>query len=179
MSRLGRIPIKLPQGVEVRVEVGTLSVVGPLGRMEQEIPPEVTLEMSDGSLLVNRASDNRRARMMQGLMRSLAANMVTGVSRGFERVLEIVGVGYRAELKGDKLVVSLGYAKPVEYGVPEGIKIEVERTNRIKVKGIDRQRVGQTAAQIRGLRKPEPYKGKGIKYVEERIRRKVGKAGVK
>lgn len=158
---------------------GNLVVEGPLGRLQQPLPPDVVVEPGDGSLRVKRRYEGRRARMMQGLIRSLTANMVTGVSKGFEKVLEIVGIGYRAEVKGDRLVLSLGYSHPIEYPIPEGIKIDVERATRITIRGIDKCLVGQTAAEIRSLRKPEPYKGKGIKYIDEKIRKKVGKAGVK
>lgn len=179
MSKLGKIPIAIPEKVKVSLDQAVLTVEGPLGRLSQGVPPEVAVEITDGRLMVVRTRETRKARVFQGLIRSLTANMVKGVSDGFQRTLEIIGVGYRAEVRGSSLVLSVGYSQPVEYQPRPGIKVDVERATRITVRGIDKQLVGQTAAEIRAVRKPEPYKGKGIKYVEEKIRRKVGKAGAK
>lgn len=169
----------LPQGVKATLAGQTLTVEGPLGKLLQKVPEDIELEMGDGSLLIKRARETRTARTQQGLMRALATNMVQGVNAGFEKVLEITGVGYRAEVKGRDLVISLGFSHPIVFPLPDGIKVEVERATRIAVKGIDRQLVGQVAADLRKLRKPDPYKGKGLKYVGEKLRRKVGKTGVK
>jgi large subunit ribosomal protein L6 len=178
MSRVGRKPIEIPQGVTVSVEGNRVTVKGPKGELSQEFPPACRFVQEDNVLRVERLADDRRHRSLHGLIRTLVANMVEGVSKGFTKELEIVGVGYRAELKGKDLVMSLGYSHPVVYPVPEGIKIEVPEPTKIRVSGIDKQRVGQVAADIRRFRPPEPYKGKGIRYVGEEIRRKAGKAAV-
>lgn len=179
MSRLGRFPVEFASPVKVALKDGTLTVEGPLGRLAQTIPPEVEVELAEGSLLVKRLNDSRRSRMMQGLMRSLAVSLVKGVSRGFEKVLEISGVGFRAEVKDEKLTLYLGFSKPVVYPLPKGVKVTVERQNRLTIRGADNQQVGQVAADIRGFKPPDVYKGKGIRYAGEVVRRKVGKAGVK
>ena len=177
MSRIGRMPIPLPQGVEVTREGRTLRVKGPLGMLEREIHPEMTVEQTEGELRVARPSDQPRHRALHGLTRSLVANMVTGVTTGFTKALEISGVGYRAQLQGDKLVLALGYSHPVEVNPPAGIAFQVDSPTRLSVVGADKELVGQTAAFIRSRRKPEPYKGKGIRYAGEHVQRKAGKAG--
>ncbi|MGI5879578.1 MAG: 50S ribosomal protein L6 [Syntrophomonadaceae bacterium] len=179
MSRIGRKPISLPQGVEVTVEGNLVSVKGPKGSLAQVIPEGITIVNEDGNILVTRPNDTKMLRSYHGLTRSLIANMVDGVSNGFEKKLELVGVGYRAQLQGEKLVINIGFSHPVEIEPPAGIQFEVPAVTKITVKGIDKQLVGNTAAHIRAIRKPEPYKGKGIKYENEVIRRKAGKAGGK
>ena len=177
MSRIGRMPIALPEGVEITQEGSRLRVKGPLGTLEREIHPEMKVERSDGQLTVVRPSDQPRHRALHGLTRTLVSNMVTGVTTGFTRQLEISGVGYRAQLQGQKLVLALGYSHPVEVDPPTGIEFRVESPTRLAVFGADKELVGQTAAYIRSRRKPEPYKGKGIRYAGEHILRKAGKAG--
>ena len=177
MSRIGRMPIALPEGVEVVQEGSRLRVSGPLGTLEREIHPEMKIERNDGQLQVVRPSDQPRHRALHGLTRTLVSNMVTGVTTGFSRALEISGVGYRAQLQGQKLVLALGYSHPVEVDPPAGIEFRVESPTKLSVFGADKELVGQTAAYIRSRRKPEPYKGKGIKYAGEHILRKAGKAG--
>jgi large subunit ribosomal protein L6 len=177
MSRIGRMPIALPEGVEVVQEGSRLRVSGPLGTLERQIHPEMKIERNDGQLQVVRPSDEPRHRALHGLTRTLVSNMVTGVTSGFTRALEISGVGYRAQLQGQKLVLALGYSHPVEVDPPDGIEFRVETPTRLSVFGADKELVGQTAAYIRSRRKPEPYKGKGIKYAGEHILRKAGKAG--
>jgi len=177
MSRIGRMPITLPAGVEVAVEGRTLRVSGPLGKLEREIHPDLRVERGDGQLLVIRPSDEPRHRALHGLTRTLVNNMVTGVTSGFSKGLEISGVGYRAQLQGTKLVLALGYSHPVEVVPPDGIEFRLETPTRLAVFGADKELVGQTAAFIRSRRKPEPYKGKGIRYAGEQILRKAGKAG--
>jgi large subunit ribosomal protein L6 len=177
MSRIGRLPIQLPANVELTQEGRLLRVKGPLGELEREIHPEMRIERNDGEVLVVRPSDEPRHRALHGLTRSLINNMVTGVTSGFTRGLEISGVGYRATLQGQKLVLSLGYSHPVEVDPPAGIEFRVETPTRLAVFGADKELVGQTAAYIRSRRKPEPYKGKGIRYAGEQILRKAGKAG--
>ena len=177
MSRIGRMPIPLPSGVEVTQEGATLSVRGPLGTLERSIHPEIVVERGDGELRVVRPSDEPRHRALHGLTRTLVNNMVVGVTTGFTKGLEISGVGYRAQLQGTKLVLALGYSHPVEVDPPEGISFQLETPTRLAVVGADKELVGQTAAYIRSRRKPEPYKGKGIRYAGEQILRKAGKAG--
>ena len=177
MSRIGRMPIPLPDGVEVVQEGSHLRVKGPLGTLERTIHPEMKLEREDGTLRVVRPTDEPRHRALHGLTRTLVNNMVTGVATGFTKNLEINGVGYRAQLQGTKLVLALGYSHPVEVDPPAGIEFRVETPTRLAVFGADKELVGQIAAYIRSQRKPEPYKGKGIKYAGERILRKAGKAG--
>ena len=177
MSRIGRMPIALPSGVEVTRQGTLLRVKGPLGVLERQIHPEMNVEQDDGVLRVVRPSDEPRHRALHGLTRTLVQNMVTGVTSGFTRNLEISGVGYRAQLQGTKLVLALGYSHPVEVSPPEGISFQVETPTKLAVFGPDKELVGQTAAYIRSRRKPEPYKGKGIRYAGEQILRKAGKAG--
>jgi large subunit ribosomal protein L6 len=171
------MPIALPQGVEVNQEGRQLTVKGPLGQLSREIHPEMKLEREDGELRVVRPSDEPRHRALHGLTRTLVDNMITGVTTGFTKGLEISGVGYRAQLQGTKLVLALGYSHPVEVVPPTGIEFRVDTPTRLAVFGADKELVGQTAAYIRSRRKPEPYKGKGIRYAGEQILRKAGKAG--
>jgi large subunit ribosomal protein L6 len=175
MSRIGKTPIPVPQGVEVSIARGHVSVKGPLGQLSQTVPQRIALEQRDGELVVTRPTDRGEDRALHGLTRTLVANMVEGVTKGFEKRLEIQGVGYRAQLKGSDLELALGYSHSVPYAAPEGISFEVPQPTEIVVKGIDKQRVGQVAAEIRSVRPPEPYKGKGVRYAGEYVRRKVGK----
>ena len=177
MSRIGRMPIPLPSGVEVTQEGASLSVRGPLGTLQREIHPEMVIERGESELRVVRPSDEPRHRALHGLTRTLVNNMVVGVTTGFTKGLEISGVGYRAQLQGPKLVLALGYSHPVEIDPPAGISFQVETPTRLAVTGADKELVGQTAAFIRSRRKPEPYKGKGIRYAGEQVLRKAGKAG--
>ncbi len=177
MSRIGKKPIELPAGVTAQIDAGKITVTGPKGALSQDIPGEITISQDGDTLVVARPNDNKQNRAFHGLVRSLVANMVQGVSGGFERKLELVGVGYRAQLQGKKLVMNIGFSHPVEIEPPEGIEFEVPAVTRITVKGIDKQLVGNTAAHIRAIRKPEPYKGKGIKFENEVVRRKAGKSG--
>jgi large subunit ribosomal protein L6 len=179
MSRIGIKPIVVPAGVEVTVDGNVITVKGPKGQLSQEISKNMTVEVKDGTVTVSRPDDDRHNRGQHGLARTLINNMVTGVTTGFEKKLQLVGVGYKAEKKGDTLVMSLGYSHPVEMKDPEGITTECPSQTEVTVKGIDKALVGNYAANIRAWRKPEPYKGKGIKYVDEVIRRKEGKAGAK
>ncbi len=177
MSRVGLKPIVLPAGVELKVEGNTVSVKGPKGQLQQEIPEGIRLVQEANTIKVERPNEEKYYKALHGLTRSLVANMVEGVTKGFSKTLEINGVGYRAAKQGKKLVLTIGYSHPVEFEEPPGIEFEVPGPNRVVVKGIDKQQVGQIAAEIRSTRKPEPYKGKGIKYENEVIRRKAGKAG--
>lgn len=178
MSRIGNKPIEIPEKVKCEIKGSIISVTGPIGSMEQEICRGLEFKEVDNTIcLVNSDFDNKELRSMHGLYRSLVANMVFGVSTGFEKELEINGVGYRVQQQGNDVQLFLGYSHPVIYKAPEGIKIEVIDQTHLKIKGCDKQSVGQVAAEIRSLRPPEPYKGKGIKYKEEIIRRKAGKAG--
>ncbi len=178
MSRIGRMPVELPPGVEVRLEEGNyLHVKGPRGELGRQLPREMRVEVDEGELRVARPSEARKHKALHGLTRSLAANMVIGVTQGFEKRLEMVGVGYRAALQGNKLGLQLGFSHPVEIDPPPGIEIDVPAPNRITVRGIDKELVGEVAAKIRSLRQAEPYKGKGVRYEGEYVRRKVGKAG--
>lgn len=180
MSRIGRMPIPVPNGTKIEVRDGLFVAEGPKGRVEQTLLPGYPVEVKDGEVTVARPGDTGPERSRHGLLRALLANAVQGVSGGFVKQLDIVGVGYRAEVKGNQVQLALGYSHPVLYDIPEGIKIEHDaKANRMTVSGADRQKVGQVAAEIRGLRKPDPYKGKGIKYTGEILRRKVGKAGGK
>jgi large subunit ribosomal protein L6 len=177
MSRIGRAPIPVPDGVEVTVVDGHITVKGPRGTLERDLHPDITVRQDDGVLVVERPDDERRHRALHGLTRSLVNNMVVGVTQGFQRDLEIVGVGYRAAAQGPgRLELALGYSHPVIFEAPEGITFEVPTPTRISVRGIDKQAVGQVAAEIRQIRKPEPYKGKGVRYAGEPVRRKAGKA---
>jgi large subunit ribosomal protein L6 len=178
MSRIGVQPVSLPSGVEVKVTDGVVSVKGPKGTLQERLVNETRVEVVDGRAVVTREADSKPARAAHGLMRSLLANMVQGVTEGFSRELEIVGVGYRAEAKGKKLTILVGYSHPVEMVVPEGLEVATEQPTRIMIRGASKQKVGQFAANVREVRPPEPYKGKGIRYVGEHVRRKVGKAAV-
>jgi large subunit ribosomal protein L6 len=176
MSRIGRQPITIPSGVDVRVEGSHVSVKGPRGSLERDVHPDMRLLVEDGTARVERPSDERQHRSLHGLTRTLVANMVEGVTNGYEKRLEIVGVGYRATMRGSDLELALGFSHPVPFPAPEGIEFEVPAPTRITVRGIDKQLVGQVAANIRKIRKPEPYKGKGIRYEGEYVRKKAGKA---
>lgn len=178
MSRIGRLPIKLPQGVQATLDGQTVTVKGPRGELKRTCDPQIKVELQDGQLLVSRASDKPDVRALHGMTRALLALMVAGVSAGFRKSLEIVGVGYRGEVQGTDLVLQVGFSHPVRFAPPAGTKIVVEQANRIiHVDGIDKELVGEVAAEIRAIRKPEPYKGVGIRYVGEQVRRKAGKAG--
>jgi large subunit ribosomal protein L6 len=178
VSRIGRLPVAIAPGVEVQVDGGVVRVKGPRGTLEQAIVPGTSVAVADGAIHVRRADDEKPTRAAHGLMRALLANMVTGVTAGFEKTLDIVGVGYRAEASGGKLSLSIGFSHPVVFEIAKGLEVATPAATRIVVRGADRQRVGQLAAEIRGVRPPDPYKGKGIRYVGERVRKKVGKAGV-
>ncbi len=178
MSRVGRLPITIPQGVEVKVsETNVVTVKGPLGELSEQINRDMTIAIEGEELAVTRPSDNKNHRALHGLSRALIQNMVVGVTKGYEKKLQIVGVGYRAKKSGKTLELSLGYSHPVEMEDPEGLTVEVPSNTEIIVKGINKQQVGNYAAKIRDWRKPEPYKGKGIRYVGEYVRRKEGKTG--
>ncbi len=180
MSRIGRMPIAIPAGVTVTIaENNKVTVKGPKGTLERELPVEMMIKEEDGHVVVTRPNDLKRMKSLHGLTRTLIANMITGVTAGYEKVLEINGVGYRGAKQGKKLVLNLGYSHPVEMEDPEGVETVMDGQNKIIVKGIDKEKVGQFAAEIRDKRRPEPYKGKGIKYADEVIRRKVGKTGKK
>ncbi len=180
MSRIGRSPIPVPSGVDVSVASGTVTVKGPKGTLSRDLPGAITVRQDGDTLLVERPNDERQNRALHGLTRTLVSNMVVGVTNGFVKELEIVGVGYRAEAQGPSaLKLALGYSHPVVYEAPDGITFEVPLPTRIVVRGIDKESVGQVAANIRSIRKPEPYKGKGVKYAGEKILRKAGKTGKK
>jgi large subunit ribosomal protein L6 len=180
VSRIGKMPIAIPKGVEVRAERDSVRIKGPKGDLANRIPPGLTVAVENNEVRIARSNDEPQQRAYHGLLRSLLANAVTGVTKGFTKELEIVGVGYKAELKGKAVVFSLGYSHPIEFAIPEGIAVSLDaKAGKLTVTGADRQKVGQTAAEIRKLRIPDPYKAKGIKYAEEIIRRKVGKAGGK
>jgi large subunit ribosomal protein L6 len=180
MSRIGKAPITVPGGVDVTIADRTITVKGPGGSLSRQIPGEITVRQDEGVLLVERPDDERENRSLHGLTRSLVNNMVVGVTNGFTKELEIVGVGYRAEAQGPTAIrLALGYSHPVVVNAPDGVTFEVPQATRIVVKGIDKEKVGQVAANIRSIRKPEPYKGKGVRYSGERILRKAGKAGKK
>ena len=179
MSRIGRKVISVPSGVKVRIEDGVFTAEGPKGKVSQALAAGIGVEANDNQLQVTRKDDERQSRALHGLMRALVANAVQGVSQGFSRNLDIVGVGYRAEVKGRELHMALGYSHPVVYRLPQGIDVAVEKNTRMTISGADRQQVGQVAAEIRGLRPPDPYKGKGVRYSDEKLKLKVGKAGGK
>jgi large subunit ribosomal protein L6 len=179
VSRIGKLPIPLPSGVTAKLEDGALKVSGPKGNLQHTLPEGVSLDISKDHISITRADDHRRNRALHGLTRSIVSNLVTGVTKGFERVLEINGVGYRSEVQGNTLVLSLGYSHPIHFILPEKVTATVDKQNRIIIEGCDKQRVGETAAKIRAFRPPEPYKGKGIKFAGERVRRKVGKTAAK
>jgi large subunit ribosomal protein L6 len=177
MSRIGRMPVVVPDGVDVTIKGREVTVRGPKGSLSLEVAEPIEVSQSDGAVTVTRPSDEGEIRALHGLSRSLIANMVTGVTQGYQKTLEIVGVGYRVQAKGQGLEFSLGYSHPLPIAPPEGISFRVESPTRFVVEGIDKQQVGEVAANIRKLRKPDPYKGKGVRYQGEQIRRKVGKAG--
>ena len=180
MSRIGKAPVSVPSGVDVTIADGSITVKGPKGTLSRTIPGGITITQDDGTLIFERPDDDRRNRALHGLTRSLVDNMVTGVTEGFRKELEIVGVGYRAEAQGpNALRLNLGFSHPVNVRAPEGISFEVPAATQVVVTGIDKEVVGQVAADIRSIRKPEPYKGKGVRYAGERILRKAGKAGKK
>jgi large subunit ribosomal protein L6 len=177
MSRIGRLPIPIPSGVDVTLEGNHITVKGPRGELSRDLAPELRVVQEDGTLRVERPGEDKRSRELHGLTRTLVANMVTGVTTGYRKGLEITGVGYRAQLVGRKLQLNLGYSHPIEIDPPAGISFEVETPIRLAVLGIDKELVGHFAAKVRSTRKPEPYKGKGVRYSGEVIRRKAGKAG--
>ncbi len=179
MSRVGKKPISIPEKTEISYKDRVITVKGQKGTLTRSIHPSVDLDIKDKAVNVLMVTEDRRSRSFQGLTRSLVANMIHGVNKGFVRVLEINGIGYRAELKGNTIVFTLGYSNPIDFDLPEGISASIDRNTIIKLTGIDKEALGQTAAAIRQLRPPEPYKGKGIKYAEEHIRKKAGKTGTK
>jgi large subunit ribosomal protein L6 len=179
MSRVGKMPVVIPQGVKVTVADNLITVEGPKGKLVQDYNPLVTITVDGQAATVVRNDDSKPARSFHGLYRNLLNNMVTGVTTGFAKSLLINGVGYRAELKGEILGLNLGYSNPVDYVIPKGVTVEVEGQNKVTVKGIDKVLVGRVASEIRSIRPPEPYKGKGVKYENEYVRRKVGKSGIK
>ena len=176
MSRVGKRPIPVPEGVEVNFKEGEVSVRGPRGTLSRSIPPDISIEFSNGVLTVSRPTDSKIHRSLHGLTRTLIANMIQGVSEGFQKSLEVVGVGYRAQVSGGKLIFQLGYSHPVEFSAPAGISFSVEGSNKVIVSGIDKELVGRVSAQIRALRPPDHYKGKGIRYSGEQVHLKVGKS---
>lgn len=179
MSRIGKLPIEIPAGVEVKIEGQTVTAKGPLGTETVTVRPELTVAQEDNHVVVKRINDDRKSRSLHGLSRTLVANAINGVKTGFEKRLEIVGVGYRASMQGTTLNLALGYSHPINIDAPEGIKIEVEANTKIKISGHNKQAVGDIAALVRSKRPPEVYKGKGVKYEGEHIRRKAGKTGKK
>lgn len=178
MSRIGKLPVEIPSGVTITVDGNLIKVVGPKGTLEEKQLPNVKVKIEDGNLTVERNNDEKMSKAQHGLMRSLIQNMVDGVTKGFEKTLEVSGVGFKVALQGNKLVLNLGFSHPVEYEAPQGVDLAVDKMN-IKVSGISKQQVGQVAADIRKFKKPEPYKGKGIKYSDEYVIRKAGKTGAK
>ncbi len=178
MSRIGKKPIRIPEGVKVEINKSKIKVKGPKGELERELPSVVKVIIKDGQILVQRLNEDKRSKSLHGTLRSLIFNMVKGVSEGFEKVLEIVGMGYKATLENGVLILRVGYSHVVRYACPENVGIEVSHPNTIRVFGYDKQKVGEVAAEIRAVKKPEPYKGKGIRYKGEVIRRKVGKAAL-
>jgi large subunit ribosomal protein L6 len=177
MSRIGRLPVQIPKGVDVTIDGPEVTVKGPKGQLSFELPEPIEITQNDGVLTVTRPNDEGNVRALHGLSRTLVANMVTGVTEGYRKTLEIVGVGYRVQARGNGVEFSLGYSHPVPVTPPDGVTLRVETPTRLVVEGIDKQQVGEVAANIRKLRKPDPYKGKGVRYAGEQIRRKVGKAG--
>jgi large subunit ribosomal protein L6 len=177
MSRIGRLPIPLPDGVTVAIDGRSITVEGPRGSLHRDLHPDIGVAQEDGTIVVSRPSEAKVHKQLHGLTRTLVANMVVGVSSGYRKGLEITGVGYRAQKVGEKLQLNLGYSHPIEIDPPKGISFEVENPTRLAVIGIDKELVGQVAARVRATRKPEPYKGKGVRYAGEQIRRKAGKAG--
>jgi large subunit ribosomal protein L6 len=179
MSRIGKLPIEIPAGVKVTIDSSVVKVEGPKGALSRRIAEGVSIEVADKQIVVSRNSEDKICRSAHGLMRTLLNNMVVGVTKGFETILDITGVGYRAEAKSDTLTLSLGYSHPINFALPKGVSVEVEKMTKVFVRGADKELVGQTAAKIRSFRVPEPYKGKGIKYSDEKIVRKAGKTGKK
>ena len=178
MSRTGKVPIPVPKGVDVQIGDEAVQVKGPKGLLQVKRLPGISVALDDGAINITRADDDPQTRAFHGLLRALLANATTGVSEGWSKDLDIVGIGYRAEKQAQSVVFSLGYSHPIDFAIPQGIEIDVDaKTNHVTVKGIDRQQVGQVAAEIRALRPPEPYKGKGIRYADERVRTKAGKQG--
>ena len=177
MSRIGKKIVTIPKGVEIKVQGETIAVKGPKGTLSEKLHPAVKIEIADGVLTVVKVREEKNDDAAHGLMRSLIANMITGVTVGFQKVLEIVGVGYRAQVQGAVLTLNVGYSNPVNYPVPKGIEVDASGKGQVSIKGIDKQLVGTVASEVRAIRPPEPYKDKGIKYSDERIRRKVGKTG--
>jgi len=178
MSRIGKQPVAIAKGVEIKVADGRVRVKGPKGQLDEAVAPHTKVEVTASEVRVARDSDEKRAKAMHGLMRALIANMVTGVTEGFSKSLDVIGVGYRAEVSGKKLTLTIGYSHPVVMEVPQGIEVVAESQTRLVIRGASKQQVGQFAAEVREIRMPEPYKGKGIRYVDEIVRRKVGKTGV-
>ena len=179
MSRIGKKPVQLPKNVTATIDGRKLTVKGPNGELHRTLHPEMKVELEDGAVVVKRPSDEKEHKALHGLTRTLVANMVEGVERGFQKQLDIVGVGFRAETRPYGLFLALGFSHPVEYRAPKGIKLTAPQPTSVVIEGADKEMVGQVAAEIRGLRPPEPYKGKGIKYADEKVRRKAGKAGGK
>ena len=177
MSRIGKIPVEVPSSVDVAIENRVVTVKGPKGTLTHRIPEPIEVALNEGQIVVTRPDDERASRSLHGLTRTLLANLVTGVTQGYEKKLEIVGTGYRVMARGSDLVFALGFSHPVHVTAPEGITFAVESATKFSVSGIDKQQVGEVAANIRKIRKPEPYKGKGVRYAGEQVRRKVGKAG--
>ncbi|TMC64841.1 MAG: 50S ribosomal protein L6 [Chloroflexi bacterium] len=177
MSRIGRLPIAVPSGVDVTIDGRQVTIKGPKGELTRELHPDMTVVREDGSIVVRRPTEQKQHKQLHGLTRTLVNNMVVGVTTGYRKPLEITGVGYRAALVGRKLQLNLGYSHPIEIEPPPGVSFELENPTRLTVVGIDKELVGQIAARVRSTRKPEPYKGKGVRYAGERIRRKAGKAG--
>ncbi len=179
MSRVGKKPIIAPKGVEIQFDGEILTVRGPKGELRRPINPRVKVQLDDSRISLSISDDSKKSRSLFGLFRTLIDNMVVGVTEGFQRTLEISGVGYRVELSGNHLVLNLGYSNPITYDIPEGVNAQLDQKNKVILSGIDKELLGATAAKIRSLRAPEPYKGKGVKYLGERIRRKAGKTGIK
>ncbi len=177
MSRIGKLPIAVPGGVKVTLEPGHVKVEGPKGMLERTLPSDISLRLDDGHIICERPSDDYKHRALHGLVRSLVDNMITGVNQGFTKHLELIGVGYRVAKQGEEVVLSLGYSHPIKFKPPDGITIDIQDPTKFSVSGISIENVGQVAANLRGLRPPEPYKGKGVMYRGEKIRRKAGKAG--
>jgi len=177
LSRIGKLPIPVPGAVKVALEPGHVKVEGPKGKLERTLPSEITLRMADGTIICERPSDDYKHRALHGLVRSLVANMITGVNEGYTKHLELVGVGYRVAKQGDEITLSLGFSHPIKFKPPAGVTIEVQDQTKFSVVGIEKEAVGQVAADIRKFRPPEPYKGKGVMYRGEKVRRKAGKAG--
>jgi len=177
LSRIGKLPIPVPGAVKVALEPGHVKVEGPKGKLERTLPSEITIRLADGHLICERPSDDYKHRALHGLVRSLVANMITGVNEGYTKYLELVGVGYRVAKQGDEITLSLGFSHPIKFKPPAGVTIEVQDQTKFSVTGIEKEAVGQVAADIRRFRPPEPYKGKGVMYRGEKVRRKAGKAG--